>query len=44
MCFWIFYTHKNKSINVRSNAKRKKNNAYKEMHDAQIHNNEASNA
>ena len=36
-----FYTYKNKSIKVRSNAKTK--NAYKEMHDAQMHDNEAFN-
>ena len=37
-----FYTHKTKDIKVRS--KQKQNNAYKEMHDAQMHDNEASNA
>ena len=36
-----FYTQ-NKDIKVRS--KQKQNNAYKEMHDAQMHDNEASNA
>ena len=43
-----FYTHKNKDIKVRSKQKQKQkqkqNNAYKEMHDAQMHDNEASNA
>ena len=42
--FLDFYTHKNKSIKVRSNATNNKNIAYKEMHDAQMHDNEASNA
>ena len=36
-----FYTQ-NKDIKVRS--KQRQNNAYKEMHDAQMHENEASNA
>ena len=48
--FWIFhflcgfgFLHtQNKDIKVRS--KQKQNNAYKDMHDAQMHDNEASNA
>ena len=48
--FWIWYflcgfgfLHaQNKDIKVRS--KQKQNSAYKEMHDAQMHDNEASNA
>ena len=48
--FWIFYflyafgflLTQNKSNKVWS--KQKQNNAYKEMHDAQMHDNEASNA
>ena len=39
--FWIF-THTQKQMHE-SNIK-KKNNAYKEMHDAQMHDNEISNA
>ena len=42
--FLDFYIHKNKSIKVRSNAKKYQNNAYKEMHDAQMHDKEAFNA
>ena len=49
--FWIFhflygfeFLHtQNKDIKVRSK-KKKQNNAYKEMHDAQMHEYEASNA
>ena len=43
MCFWSFLLTQNKSIKVRSNAKQTKN-AYKEMHDAQMQENKASNA
>ena len=42
MWFWIFTHTQNKDIKVRS--KQKQNNVYKEMHDAQMHDNEASNA
>ena len=36
-----FYTHKIHKRKINNNDK---NNAYKEMHDAQMHDNEASNA
>ena len=51
MWFWIFthtkQRHKDKIKKKTKQNKKKKtkqNNAYKEMHDAQIHDNEASNA
>ena len=44
MWFWNFYTHKNKSIKVKSNAKTIKTMHIKEMQDAQMHDNETSNA
>ena len=40
MCFWIF-THMKQKYKSKIKCK---NNAYKEMHDAQMHDNEASNA
>ena len=43
MCFWIF-THTKQKHKSMINWKNNKNNAYKEMHDAQMHDNEASNA
>ena len=50
--FWIFhflcsfgFLHtQNKDIKVRSNAQTTKNNVYKKMHDAQMHDNEVYNA
>ena len=42
LCGFGFLHIQNKDIKVRS--KQKQNNAYKEMHDAQMHDNEASNA
>ena len=41
-CGFGFLHTQNKDIKVKS--KQKQNNAYKEMHDAQMHDNEASNA
>ena len=43
MGFWIFQHTQKQSNKVRLK-KKKKNNGYKKMHDAQMHNNEASNA
>ena len=42
LCGFGFLHTQNKDIKVR--LKQKQNNAYKEMHDAQMHDNEASNA
>ena len=42
MLFWIFYSHKTKKNKIK--CKNNQNNAYKEIQDAQMHENEASNA
>ena len=45
ICFWIFFLHTQKQKHKsKIKCKNNKNNAYKEMHDAQMHDNEASNA
>ena len=43
MRFWIFTHTKQKAKSKINNKNKNKNNAYKEMHDAQMHDNEASN-
>ena len=42
MWFWIFNNTKLKKKKIK--CKKNQNNAYKEMHDAKMHDNEASNA
>ena len=44
LCGFGFLLTQNKSNKVWSKQKQKQNNAYKEMHDAQMHGNETSNA
>ena len=43
MCFWIF-THTKQKYKSKIKCKNNQNNAYKEMRDAQMHDNEPSNA
>ena len=43
MCFWILHTQKQKHKS-KIQCENNQNNAYKEMQDAQMYNNETSNA